>query len=167
MAAVLVCLAGSMRASASDAGFTVRTKVAHAPARIDWSVRAAGEWDVTVGFDAARCEVYCAYKLKRDEYGRPRLTGLLLPPVAAIRLYMDSGAPVETIIVDPGGLEQPEISSHAAPPADPVYLPGRRLDQSPPSSTSETPEPAVRSTIAVPLTFTAAMAVPASLPLRI
>ena len=139
----------------------------HAPSRIDWSVPPAGEWDVAVGYDAARCEVYCAYRLKRDEFGRPRLTGLLVPPVASIKVYWDSAAAPEDITVDPGGLEQPGIASRAAPQVETVYLPGRRLAaRVPPDSSSET-APAEVPVISVSVAAPATLEISASLPLRI
>ena len=167
MAAVSVCLAGSPRAAASDTGFTVRTKVAHAPARIGWSVITAGEWDVTVGYDAARCEIYCAYRLKRDEFGRPRLSGLLAPPVAAIRVYADSGTAPEDIVVDPGGLEQPGISGHIAPVVESVYLPGTWLVDLVPDESDGRVVPAARPVRAVSVTAPSFIDISANLPLRI
>lgn len=167
MAAVLVCLAGSLRAAASDARFTIRTRVAHAPARIDWSVAHAGEWDVTVGYDAARCEVYCAYRLKRDEFDRPRLTGLLVPPIAAIRVYADSASAPETVIIDPGGLEQPELMGRAVPAVESVYLPGRRLDGNAVSPAGDAAGPAARLPVPVSPAGITPVAVKATLPLRI
>lgn len=167
MAAVSVCLAGSPRAAASDTGFTVRTKVAHAPARIDWSVVTAGEWDVTVGYDAARCEIYCAYRLKRDEFGRPRLSGLLAPPVAAIRIYRDAETAPEDIVVDPGGLEQPGISGHVAPAVESAYLPGTRLGDLGPDGGGGRVVPPPRPVRAVSDTAPCFIDTSANLPLRI
>jgi hypothetical protein len=166
MAAALVCLAGSLRATVSDPGFTVRTRVAHAPVRIDWLVPQAGEWDVTVGYDTVRCEIYCSYRLKRDEFGRPRLTGLLLPPVAAIRIYADSGDSQE-ITVDPAGLGQPEIAAHPAAVPESVYLPGRRWEANRPLDSFGISDPSAIPVPSVAFTAPAAIAMPAHLPLRI
>ncbi|MBZ5617552.1 MAG: hypothetical protein LAQ69_02280 [Acidobacteriia bacterium] len=85
-----------------------------------------GDWEVTVAVDLARCEIYCAYRRIPDALGRTRLTGLLLPPITAIRFYTDSASNPTTLIVDPAGLRYPAATSTVPVSQEKLYIPGRR-----------------------------------------
>ena len=95
-----------------------------------------GGWEVTVGFDAAHCEIHCAYRRKRDAFGRMSLAGLLLPPITAIQIYEDSASKPLTVIVDPAGLRLPIATGHVVVTESQPGIPGRRLCASVPGRQS-------------------------------
>lgn len=72
-----------------------------APGKID-----AGDWEITVGFDAAACEVYCSYRRKS---ARPLTAVTLPPPLAEIRVFMDSGAVPLVFTFNPAGVGMPVL----------------------------------------------------------
>jgi hypothetical protein len=158
LAASICGLPGTL---AAQTDFTIRTPIARAPSSLAISlgnassqtVRTfapatinAGAWEVTIGFDAARCEIYCEYRKKPHV-----LTTTLLPPVTEITVYSDSGAIPTTLTIDPAGLKNPVIkalASIAQPELDRTKLRKPDLTQqhsaSPPRPSAH-PIPAVRN----------------------
>lgn len=121
-AALLVCLVGAAQAESN----VYRYYVPHSGAlsKVEWSSPGAG-WDVSVGYDAVRCEVFCAYRRTRDSFGPTALTHFLLPPATTIRLYRDSGSKPETVIVDPAGLRFPHLDGREGIQFEWVGIPSR------------------------------------------
>jgi hypothetical protein len=121
-AALLVCMVGAAQAESN----VYRYYVPHSGAlsKVEWSGPGAG-WDVSVGYDAVRCEVFCAYRRTRDSFGPTALSHFLLPPATTIRLYGDSGAKPETVIVDPAGLRFPHLHGREAVRFEWLGIPSR------------------------------------------
>jgi hypothetical protein len=82
--------------------------VAQAPTKIEWTVLGASpDWDVTVTFDAAHCDVYCEIHRKPETFGR----GLQIPPAVALQIFSDAVTrPVKTV-VDPSGRKLPSAEN--------------------------------------------------------
>jgi hypothetical protein len=131
LAALLVCLVGAAQAESK----VYRYYVPHSGAlsKVEWSSPGAG-WDVSVGYDAVRCEVFCTYRRTRDSFGPTALSHFLLPPATTIRLYGDSGSNPETVIVDPAGLQFPHLNGREAMQFEWIGIPSR--------SAAATPAPA-------------------------
>ncbi len=140
-----MCLPGLLQAQSKPAGtavYTIHIRQAAPPSRLDVyfpiapgglkpaagavSAASLGDWEVTVAYDAGLCEIYCEYRRKRDEFGRPQL-GLWMPPIAAIQVDMGSGSKPDTVMVDPAGLRFPAAASHVALTHEEIYIPGRKL----------------------------------------
>jgi hypothetical protein len=113
-----VLLPGTLVAQMQIA-FTIHTPISKAPSRLGIAVAFApaqsirpfvpatvesGEWEITIGFDAARCEIYCEYRQKTHA-----LTTTLPPPATEITIYTDSAAIPTTLTVDPAGLKMPVV----------------------------------------------------------
>jgi hypothetical protein len=96
-----------------------------------------GDWEVTVSFDEARCEILCVYR------NRSERLPIFLPPAVALRIY--SGMQVSTVVIDP------------AHTRDQSALPLDRL---------EDPDEAapVRLVATVPMAVTGAVVTPAAVP---
>jgi hypothetical protein len=94
--------------------------------KVEWSSPGIG-WDVSVGYDAVRCEVFCTYRRTRDSFGPTTLLHFLLPPTTTIRLYGDSGSKPETVIVDPAGLRFPHLNGCEAMQFEWFGIPGRSV----------------------------------------
>jgi hypothetical protein len=79
---------------------TALIHVPQAPTKIEWTVLGASpDWDITVTFDAAHCDIYCEIHRRPEAFGR----GLSLPPAIALQIFPDGvSRPIRTI-VDPGG----------------------------------------------------------------
>ncbi|SPE40726.1 hypothetical protein SBA3_3880019 [Candidatus Sulfopaludibacter sp. SbA3] len=97
--------------------------LARPPAKAEWSSTRVGNWDVTVTWDAAKCEISCAYRFKRQ----PTAANLLAPPVVSVRLYSDFVSIPEVVTVDPAGLSLPTVALHSAVSSNQPYIPGRKL----------------------------------------
>ncbi|HEY2015588.1 MAG TPA: hypothetical protein VGH38_18920 [Bryobacteraceae bacterium] len=118
----------------------------------------AGDWEVTVGLDAVRCEITCVYRRLRE-------STQLLPPLAEIKLDGEFRSAPATIVVDPAGLRFPTAASRAAVSEDLAFLPGQEFFVAAPVPTEDVGTAAQELTllrIDCPL-----VAVPAALPLRI
>jgi len=87
----------------------------------------AGDWEVTVGFDAARCGIYCEYRRKRDPFGRTSLIHPLLPPITAIQFYTGYASKPTIVTIDPSGLSLPAASGNVPLIQERLYLAGRKL----------------------------------------
>lgn len=124
LAALLLCVAGAAQAT-SD---VYRYYVPHSGAvtKVAWSSPGAG-WDVTVGFDSERCEIYCAYRRVHDAFGPTALAHFLLPPMTVLRLYRDAGSKPETVVVDPAGLRFPRATVRDPMRLERTGIPGRGL----------------------------------------
>ena len=90
------------------------------------SATRVGDWEVTVVLDVLRCEISCAYRLKRDVFGRTH-SGSLLPPVAEIHLDTGFGSPPITLIVDPAGLLLPSAARTFPISQDKLCVPTRKF----------------------------------------
>ena len=123
LAALLIFLAG-----VTQAQNVYKVYIPHSGpiSRVEWSSPGAG-WTVTVGFDRERCELYCAYRRVRDDFGPTALTHFLLPPATRIRLYGDSGSKPDMVTVDPAGLCFPRATGHATVGAERLGIPARGL----------------------------------------
>ena len=86
-----------------------------------------GGWEVTVARDAAHCGISCAYRRKRDGFGRASVLDLLPPPITAIRVYTDPASKPTTVIVDPAGLRLPTVTNRVLVTGDRLCLPGKGL----------------------------------------
>ncbi len=128
--------------------FTTRTAVSGAPSKIGISLSYgfagaeiaskpgtidAGAWEITVGFDPARCEVYCQYRRKSPA----PLGASLPPPVADILVYTDSVSTPTRFTVDPAGLRSPVLSA-------PEFSRPLEIDKTKIRETSFTEQPAGR-----------------------
>lgn len=151
--------------------FTIH--VPQTPSRIELSVgngsvrtsampaaTSVGDWEVTVAFDADRCEISCVYRRIRD-------VTHWLPPVAVIRFYASPGSQPTNITIDPAGLTLPTATGRALVVPEQTCMPPRRLlgavlsqggDEPTPSSTgplliSSVHEPKVTPPSALPCAF--------------
>jgi hypothetical protein len=110
---------------ASDRAYTIHLPGATAVARIELSVeQTSTEWEVTALYDAARCEIHCLWRHKRDALG---LAPLLAPPIAALRIYSNFVATPYTVSVDPAGLGLPGAMRDGPLCRAAAFLPARRL----------------------------------------
>ena len=120
------CLPGALRArSASDRAYTIHLPGSTPPAKIELSVaQTSAEWEVTADYDAARCEVHCSWRRKRDEF---EPSALLPPPIATIRIYSDFVSPPESVTADPAGLGFPRVTRDLPLSLESIFMPARRL----------------------------------------
>ena len=129
--ACLLLLTGIMRAG---------TRVASAPLKLVPHVTygpkdsasgpattSLGGWEVAVGFDAARCEVFCIYRQKPDRFGQTPVVNLLPPPITIVEVYTGIASKPEIVTFDPAGLGLPGATSKLLPVQEKAFLPGRRL----------------------------------------
>jgi hypothetical protein len=115
--ALLMC-AGVLCASAADHSYTVRVP---ASSRVEAHVEATADWDVTVTFDPATCEVSCQYRQKA------RGLHLFLPPVTELRVYRDGVTNPRIYIVDPAGRRLPRLTRVFVPGSDLPFVAGKGL----------------------------------------
>ena len=99
------------------------------------AVTRLGDWEVTVSFDEARCEILCVYR------NRSERLPVLLPPAVPLRIY--SGMQVSTVVIDPA-----HTRDYSALPLDRLEDP----DEAAP----------VRLVAAVPMVVTGAVVTPAA-----
>ena len=111
----------------SSTTYTIPIPVAGPPEKVELYVDKVGDWEVTISFDSARCELYCAYRRIPDAFGRTGLINALLPPIAVVRIYTDPIAKPATVIVDPAGLRLRTVTGAATPTYEEACLPARRL----------------------------------------
>jgi hypothetical protein len=118
-----------------DQVFSIRVPVSGPPSKLEWDVGyspldagaiRAGDWEVTVEFDAAKCEIHCTYRRTRHAVGTS-LVDLWLPPVTAIRVYNNPESKPATMIVDPAGLRLPSAASKVFVTQEKLCVPGKRL----------------------------------------
>ncbi len=81
---------------------TIAEKVAPIGGKID-----AGDWEITVRFNPATCEIYCSYRRKS---ARSITAVTLPPPLTEIRVFMDSVATPLVFVVDPAGVGLPTLT---------------------------------------------------------
>ncbi len=161
-AALLVCLVGAAQAESN----VYRYYVPHSGAvsKVEWSSPGVG-WDVSVGYDAVRCEVFCTYRRTRDSFGPTALSHFLLPPATTIRLYGDSGAKPETVIVDPAGLRFPHLNVREAVQFEWFGIPSRSVAATPaPADCDREPSRQTSDSVLLPM---APRTLAAAAPLRI
>jgi hypothetical protein len=123
LAALLICLAG-----VTQAQNVYKVYIPHSGpiSKVEWSSPGAG-WTVTVGFDRERCELYCAYRRVRDDFGSTALIHFLLPPASVIRVYGDPGTEPDTVIIDPAGLRFPRAGGRESAGGETPGIPTRGL----------------------------------------
>jgi hypothetical protein len=101
--------------------YDIRVPGAGASTRIETSVSYGGGWEVTVDFDAVRCELHCTYR-------RLRFAGGLLPrPATTIQVRTDFASKPITIVVDPAGLGLPSAVSVGSARSDDICASGRHF----------------------------------------
>jgi len=156
--------------------YTIHIPRAAAPSRLDVyfliaeggavSIASVADWEVTVAYDTELCEIYCEYRRKRDEFGRPQLN-LWLPPIAAIQVDMGSGSKPDTVIVDPAGLRFPTAASHIAITHEELYIPGRKLLTASLVAETGSRAPTSRPTRSIAFIHNPEIAFPTAMPRRI
>jgi hypothetical protein len=101
----LMIAAGMLLCLPAAAAPATRVYSIHAPgaSRVEARVSSAADWDVSVSFDPATCEVVCEYRRKE------RGVHLFLPPVTELRVYRDGPTTPEVMFVDPAGLRNPIV----------------------------------------------------------
>jgi hypothetical protein len=133
--------------------YTVRIPQAVSPARIELLARASGigvlDWEITVGFDAARCEIFCTWRPRRDALGLVRPVRFL-PPLAVVRFYAASGAAPDTFSVDPAGLRFPGASGELRFGPNPASGPEKCFQAEVPGRVEALTRPAVLHMFAGP-----------------
>jgi hypothetical protein len=99
-----LCLPGVLRAESEF--YVVRIPQSVAPSGVASSISRVGDWEISVAFDATRCEIYCAYR----RFGRTPLTSLMRPPIAAIQIWRTPQSQPEVVWADPAGLSLPRVT---------------------------------------------------------
>ena len=172
--AAFVCLPGMLRArAASESAFPdsgSRTYVIHLSgskplAKVELSVApASAEWEVTAVYDAARCEIHCTWRRKRDVFGT---IPLWLPPIAAFRIYSNFVSAPATVTIDPAGLGLPCAARDAPLRHEAIFVPARKLFIAAPAQRSSYGAPKPPRTHLSPSIGPADTTSASSLPLRI
>jgi len=154
--------------------FHIRVAISGPPSKIEWDMAYSsfeagatrvGDWEVTVAFDAAKCEIHCTYRRAQRAFGATSLADLWLPPVTTIRLYTDPESQPATVIVDPAGLRLPSAASKTLVTQEKLCVPGRRLAV--PVQQVESEAPASAQPLSFSSTFNLATISSAARPLRI
>lgn len=132
LAALIFCLPGKLHAGESIAdgrslSFTVSLSSFQPIAKIELSVTPAlPGWEVTAAYDSALCEIHCSWRRKRDAFGRTP-TSLMLPPIAAIRVYTGFASAPAIWTVDPAGLGLPDATKDTLLVRETIFVPARKL----------------------------------------
>jgi hypothetical protein len=98
------------------------------------SVIRQGNWEVTVSFDPAMCEISCVYRLRGDRYGRTPVADILLPPALDIRVFPEGISAPSTVTIDPARTRGPAAASDERPVPENAALPGARQSAKPSST---------------------------------
>jgi hypothetical protein len=115
------CLLLSLPAAADPATHVYSTRAPGA-SRVEARVSSvAADWDVSVSFDPATCEIVCEYRRKA------RGLHLFLPPVTELRVYRAGVANPEVLFVDPAGLRNPIMVRTARMALDRSCIGGKGL----------------------------------------
>ncbi len=129
---VLLALAAGILRAADTPDLVYKFHLALPAAKAEWSSTGVSNWDVTVTLDAAKCEITCAYRLKRQS---PAYR--LAPPAVAVRIYSDLVSVPDVVTVDPAGLNLPTAARNLPGPKDHPYIPGRKVIAAAPPQASE------------------------------
>ena len=153
--------AGLLRAADSP-DFLYRFRLPVRAARVEWTSASVGNWDVSVTVDTAKCQLTCAYRLRRNSPA----ARMLAPPVVSVLVYSNFVSLPQKLTVDPAGLEFPTAAAKFRPRFDYPYLPGRKLlAASPPAVLASLP--AVSHDARLPFDLRPVGVVPRNVPRRI
>jgi hypothetical protein len=110
---------------ASDRTYTIHLPPTTTPAKIELTVaQSSAEWEMAAVYDAARCEIHCSWRRKRDALGP---MPLLAPPIAEVRIYSNFVSPPATVTVDPAGVGEPYATQDVPLSRESTFIPARRL----------------------------------------